>query len=53
MQPDAPLPTVPCALLQYWKSLRNHPPIYGADQSNSMFDKGVHWNLSEIKTILK
>lgn len=37
---------------QYWKSLRNQAPIYGADQSNSLFDKGVPWNLSEIKTCL-
>ena len=38
---------------QYWKSLRNQAPIYGADQSNSLFDAGVPWNLSELKTILK
>lgn len=38
--------------LQFWKSLRNHPPQYGADQLNSLFDKGTAWNLSELKSIL-
>jgi len=33
---------------QYWKSLRNQAPIYGADQSNSLFDKDTPWNLAEI-----
>ena len=38
---------------QYWKSLRNQAPVYGADQSNTLFDAGVAWNLSELTSILK
>ena len=38
---------------KYWKSLRNQAPVYGVDQSSTLFDKGVHWNLGEVKSILK
>ena len=30
----------------------NNSPLYGADVSGSLFDKGVAWNLAEIQTLL-
>lgn len=38
---------------RFWSSLGNGSPLYGADVAGSIFDKGVLWNLSELKTILK
>jgi len=37
----------------FWKSLQNSAPVYGSDISGSLFDKGIPWNLSELKTILE
>ncbi len=39
--------------VQFWKTLKNSAPIYGADVSGTFFDSGVPWNLAEIQTILK
>lgn len=36
----------------FWKTLKLNAPLYGADIEGSLFDKGVDWNLSEIKTLL-
>jgi hypothetical protein len=33
--------------------LQNSSPVYGADVSGSLFDKGIPWNLAEVKTLLK
>ena len=36
----------------FWKSLFNNSPLYGADVSGSLFDKGIPWNLGELKSLL-
>ena len=36
----------------FWKTLKNSSPVYGADVSGSMFDKGIPWNLNEITSLL-
>ena len=38
----------------FWKSISFNSPIYGSDtDSESLFDPGVPWNLSELPSILK
>lgn len=36
----------------FWKNIAFSPPLYGSDVKNTLFDKGVKWNLSEIKSLL-
>lgn len=37
----------------FWNSMKYSSPIYGSDSPGSIFDKGVLWNLNEIKNPLK
>ena len=38
---------------KYWKNITYNPPIYGADISGSIYDKGVDlWNINKLNTIL-
>lgn len=37
---------------RFWSGLGNGSPLYGADVEGSCFDKGIPWNLSEIKSTL-
>lgn len=36
----------------FYKSMAFSPPVYGADARNTLFDKGVAWNLGELDCIL-
>lgn len=36
----------------FWKTLKLNAPLYGADIEGSLMDKGIDWNLAEIKTLL-
>lgn len=36
----------------FWKTLKLNAPLYGADIEGSLMDKGIPWNLAEIKTLL-
>ena len=38
--------------IQFWKSLQNSSPIYGADIAGSIMDPGIPWNLNELDTLL-
>ncbi|XP_054764398.2 lysine-specific demethylase 4A-like isoform X1 [Lytechinus pictus] len=38
---------------KYWKNITYNPPIYGADISGSVYDKGVDiWNINSLNTVL-
>ncbi|XP_030851905.1 lysine-specific demethylase 4C isoform X2 [Strongylocentrotus purpuratus] len=38
---------------KYWKNITYNPPIYGADISGSVYDKGVDtWNINRLNTVL-
>ncbi|PIK58173.1 putative lysine-specific demethylase 4C [Apostichopus japonicus] len=38
---------------KYWKNITYNPPIYGADISGSIYDKGWKiWNINRLNTIL-
>ncbi|XP_078488525.1 lysine-specific demethylase 4C [Ciona intestinalis] len=37
----------------YWKNISFNPPIYGADISGSLYDRGVDvWNVARLNTLL-
>ncbi|KRX04851.1 hypothetical protein PPERSA_06485 [Pseudocohnilembus persalinus] len=36
----------------FYKNIAFSPPTYGADSRNTLFDKGVAWNLGELDCIL-
>lgn len=38
---------------KFYKNIAFSPPIYGADARNTLFDKGIPWNLGELDCILK
>lgn len=38
---------------KYWKNITYNPPIYGADVSGSLYDKGIEeWNINHLNSIL-
>lgn len=38
---------------KYWKNITYNSPIYGADVSGSLYDKGVkEWNINHLNTVL-